>query len=121
MLDHEYTSKKIFSDNFFGDWRKEMNDEERKLIKDLSKCDFKEIHVYYVQVQKSLHPVPCSYGQGRRYWVCVRGGGGGGHPPKIFKKRGKLGKIAYSGDTMNTPPPESKWFRDAPAYAYGLE
>ena len=35
-----------------------MNDEERKLIKDLSKCDFKEIHAYYVQVQYVLHPVP---------------------------------------------------------------
>ena len=34
---------------------------------------------------------------------------------------GNFIKIAYSGDTMNTSPPESKWFRDAPAYAYGLE
>ena len=51
MLDHDYTSKKIFQDNFFEDWRKEMSDEERKLIKNLSKCDFKEIHAYYVQVR----------------------------------------------------------------------
>ena len=51
MLDHDYTSKKIFNDNFFEDWRKEMSDEERALIKNLSKCDFKEIHAYYVQVR----------------------------------------------------------------------
>ena len=50
MLDHEYTSKKIFNDNFFEDWRKEMSDEERLVIKHLSKCGFQEIHAYYVQV-----------------------------------------------------------------------
>ncbi|XP_028391729.1 DNA topoisomerase I, mitochondrial-like [Dendronephthya gigantea] len=49
MLDHDYTSKKIFNDNFFEDWRKEMTDEERELIKHLSKCDFKEMHAYYTQ------------------------------------------------------------------------
>ena len=50
MLDHDYASKKIFNDNFFQDWRKEMTDEERATIKHLSKCDFKEFHAYYVQV-----------------------------------------------------------------------
>ena len=50
MVDHEYTSKKIINDNFFQDWRKEMTDGERGTIKDLSKCNFKEINAYYVQV-----------------------------------------------------------------------
>lgn len=50
MLDHDYTSKEIFNKNFFEDWRKEMTSEERKVIKDLKKCDFKEMHAYFVKV-----------------------------------------------------------------------
>lgn len=50
MLDHDYTSKEIFNKNFFEDWRKEMTNDERKIIKDLKKCDFKEMHAYFVQV-----------------------------------------------------------------------
>lgn len=48
MLDHEYTSKDVFQKNFFNDWREEMTKEERKVIKSLSKCDFSEIHKYFV-------------------------------------------------------------------------
>uniref|UniRef100_A0AAQ6AKX7 DNA topoisomerase I n=1 Tax=Amphiprion ocellaris TaxID=80972 RepID=A0AAQ6AKX7_AMPOC len=47
MLDHEYTTKKVFRENFFEDWRKEMTDEERCLIQDLDKCDFGEIHAMH--------------------------------------------------------------------------
>ncbi|KAM9854302.1 DNA topoisomerase I, mitochondrial [Aulostomus maculatus] len=47
MLDHEYTTKKVFRENFFKDWRKEMTHEERSLIKDLDKCDFGEIHAMH--------------------------------------------------------------------------
>ncbi|XP_063759467.1 DNA topoisomerase I, mitochondrial isoform X2 [Eleginops maclovinus] len=47
MLDHDYTTKKVFRENFFTDWRKEMSDEERMLIKDLDKCDFKELHAMH--------------------------------------------------------------------------
>lgn len=56
MLDHDYTSKQIFNDNFFEDWRKEMADEERELIEHLTQCDFKEIHAYYTQVNISIVP-----------------------------------------------------------------
>ncbi|XP_042607544.1 DNA topoisomerase I, mitochondrial isoform X5 [Cyprinus carpio] len=49
MLDHEYTSKEVFQNNFFCDWREEMTKEERKLIKTLSKCDFSQIHKYFVE------------------------------------------------------------------------
>ncbi|XP_020631327.1 DNA topoisomerase 1-like isoform X2 [Orbicella faveolata] len=49
MLDHDYTSKEIFNKNFFEDWRKEMTSEERKVIKDLKKCDFKEMHAHFVK------------------------------------------------------------------------
>ncbi|XP_059381303.1 DNA topoisomerase I, mitochondrial isoform X1 [Carassius carassius] len=49
MLDHEYTSKDVFQNNFFSDWREEMTKEERKQIKTLSKCDFTQIHKYFVE------------------------------------------------------------------------
>ncbi|XP_077074719.1 DNA topoisomerase I, mitochondrial isoform X3 [Siphateles boraxobius] len=49
MLDHEYTSKEMFQNNFFTDWREEMTNEERKLIKTLSKCDFSHMHKYFVE------------------------------------------------------------------------
>ncbi|XP_043934920.1 DNA topoisomerase 1-like [Protopterus annectens] len=47
MLDHEYTVKEIFRDNFFKDWRKEMTLEEKLTISDLSKCDFSAMHAFY--------------------------------------------------------------------------
>ncbi|NXY88440.1 TOP1M topoisomerase, partial [Alcedo cyanopectus] len=48
MLDHEYTTKEIFQNNFFNDWRKEMTSTEQDVIKELDKCDFSEIHKYFV-------------------------------------------------------------------------
>ncbi|KAK9517018.1 hypothetical protein VZT92_024915 [Zoarces viviparus] len=47
MLDHEYTTKKVFRENYFKDWRKEMTHEERLLITDLDKCDFGELHAMH--------------------------------------------------------------------------
>ncbi|VVD02362.1 DNA topoisomerase I, mitochondrial isoform X1 [Leptidea sinapis] len=47
MLDHDYTTKATFNNNFFHDWKKVMTSEEAKLIKDLSKCDFKEMQAYF--------------------------------------------------------------------------
>ncbi|CAD5111129.1 unnamed protein product [Dimorphilus gyrociliatus] len=49
MLGHDYASKKIFNDNFFRDWRKTMTTEERLKITDLSKCDFREMHEYFLK------------------------------------------------------------------------
>ncbi|XP_068579137.1 DNA topoisomerase 1 isoform X2 [Cebidichthys violaceus] len=57
MLDHEYTTKKVFRENYFRDWRKEMTHEERSLIKDLDKCDFGELHAMHkakVEARKVL-------------------------------------------------------------------
>ncbi|KAM7396371.1 hypothetical protein PAMP_019416 [Pampus punctatissimus] len=57
MLDHEYTTKKVFRENFFKDWRKEMTHEERLLITDLDKCDFGEIHAMHkakVEARKNM-------------------------------------------------------------------
>lgn len=57
MLDHEYTTKEVFRDNFFKDWRKEMTPDERALIKDLNKCDFGELHAMHkakVEARKNM-------------------------------------------------------------------
>ncbi|KAG5670524.1 hypothetical protein PVAND_000782 [Polypedilum vanderplanki] len=47
MLDHEYTSKKVFNDNFFKDWRKIMNKKEKEIITDLHKCNFNYMNEYF--------------------------------------------------------------------------
>lgn len=49
MLDHDYTTKPAFNTNFFHDWREVMTDTERAKITDLSKCNFKEMHTYFLQ------------------------------------------------------------------------
>nr|XP_015835268.1 PREDICTED: DNA topoisomerase I, mitochondrial isoform X3 [Tribolium castaneum] len=50
MLDHDYTTKEVFNNNFFKDWRKVMSESERKVIKDLKKCNFKSMHAYYMDL-----------------------------------------------------------------------
>lgn len=52
MLEHDYTTKSVFNTNFLTDWRKVMTPEEAKLIKDLSKCNFKEMHAYFQSVSE---------------------------------------------------------------------
>ncbi|KAG5848539.1 hypothetical protein ANANG_G00099530 [Anguilla anguilla] len=57
MLDHDYTTKDVFRNNFFKDWRKEMSLEERTLITDLNKCDFGELfamHQEKVQARRNI-------------------------------------------------------------------
>lgn len=49
MLDHDYTTKPAFNTNFFNDWRDVMTESERAKIIDLSKCNFKEMHAYFLQ------------------------------------------------------------------------
>lgn len=50
MLDHDYTTKDIFNNNFFKDWRKVMTSEERAKISDLKKCNFKSMHAYFMDM-----------------------------------------------------------------------
>lgn len=50
MLDHDYTTKETFNNNFFKDWRKVMTDKERSKITDLKKCNFKAMHAYYMDI-----------------------------------------------------------------------
>ncbi|XP_076449754.1 DNA topoisomerase I, mitochondrial-like [Babylonia areolata] len=47
MLDHEYTGREVFNQNFFKDWRKVMTKEEKEIITDLRKCNFTEINEYF--------------------------------------------------------------------------
>ncbi|CAH2231749.1 jg7162 [Pararge aegeria aegeria] len=52
MLDHDYTTKSTFNSNFLTDWRKVMTHDEAKVIKDLAKCDFKEMQQYFLSVSE---------------------------------------------------------------------
>ncbi|XP_065186248.1 DNA topoisomerase I, mitochondrial-like [Sycon ciliatum] len=47
MLEHDYTSKEIFINNFWEDFRKEMTDKERRDITSFKKCDFKHMFEYF--------------------------------------------------------------------------
>lgn len=52
MIDHDYTKKEVFNTNFFNDWRKTMNNQEKALIKDLTKCNFIEVDAHYKKVSE---------------------------------------------------------------------
>eukprot|EP00095_Tigriopus_kingsejongensis_P004567 maker-scaffold462_size163801-snap-gene-0.41 protein:Tk04567 transcript:maker-scaffold462_size163801-snap-gene-0.41-mRNA-1 annotation:"topoisomerase 1b" len=52
MLDHDYTTKEVFNRNYMKDWRKVMNEKEKEIIRDISKCDFKEIGVHFKKVSE---------------------------------------------------------------------
>ncbi|XP_018429922.1 PREDICTED: DNA topoisomerase I, mitochondrial-like [Nanorana parkeri] len=58
MLDHEYTTKEAFQNNFFADWRTQMTKEEKKTIKHLDKCDFTEIHKYFFDRNEERKALP---------------------------------------------------------------
>ena len=47
MIDHDYTTKEVFNRNFLKDWRKVMTEREKEIIRDLSKCGFKEIDAHF--------------------------------------------------------------------------
>jgi len=47
MLEHDYTTRDLFNNNFMKDWRKVMTSQERELIKDIKKCNFRELCEYF--------------------------------------------------------------------------
>ncbi|XP_076470580.1 DNA topoisomerase I, mitochondrial-like [Babylonia areolata] len=47
MLDHDYTTKEVFNQNFFKDWRKVMTKAEKEKITDLKRCNFTEMNEYF--------------------------------------------------------------------------
>lgn len=52
MLDHDYTTKDVFNNNFWKDWRKVMTLEEKQTIKDFEKCNFTEINEHFKKVSE---------------------------------------------------------------------
>ncbi|XP_026502678.1 DNA topoisomerase I, mitochondrial isoform X1 [Terrapene carolina triunguis] len=139
MLDHEYTTKEIFQNNFFYDWRKEMTSEERKKIKHLEKCDFKEMHKYFVDKNEARKALPKEEKQKLKeeadkiqeeYGYCIldghreKIGNFKTEPPGLFRGRGdhpKMGMlkkrimpedviINCSKDSQTPEPPSGhKW------------
>ncbi|CAF4784870.1 unnamed protein product [Pieris macdunnoughi] len=139
MLDHDYTTKSTFNTNFFNDWRKVMTSEEAKIIKDLSKCDFKEMQTFFLhQSEKNKNRTKEEKATlkakneeiQKEYGICVIDG----HkekignfriePPGLFRGRGehpKMGmlkrrvipedvSINCSKDSkIPKPPPGHKW------------
>ena len=47
MLDHDYTTRDVFNNNFFKDWRKVMTADEKAIITNLEKCNFRKMDLYF--------------------------------------------------------------------------
>ncbi|XP_061851046.1 DNA topoisomerase I, mitochondrial isoform X2 [Colius striatus] len=139
MLDHEYTTKEIFQNNFFSDWRKAMTSDEQEVIKELAKCDFREIHKYFVDKSEARKALPKEEKQKLKeeaekiqeeYGYCIldghreKIGNFKTEPPGLFRGRGdhpKMGMlkkrimpedvvINCSKDSKIPEPPEGhKW------------
>ncbi|CAD5205352.1 unnamed protein product [Bursaphelenchus okinawaensis] len=139
MLDHEYTAKKVFNDNFFKDWRKTMTSEEKEKITDLTKCDFKEIQAYFLEesekrrnlskeeklkIKEEKEAETKVYGfafiDGHKQKI----GNFRIEPPGLFRGRGdhpKMGRLkkritprdviinCSKGSAIPDPPPGTKW------------
>ncbi|XP_067323345.1 DNA topoisomerase I, mitochondrial [Anolis sagrei] len=111
MLDHECTAKAAFRRNFFNDWTKEMTPGERCKIKDLRKCDFREIHHYFREKSESQKALSKEQKQKLKaeaeriqeeYGYCIidghreKIGNFKTEPPGLFRGRGahpKMGKL----------------------------
>lgn len=139
MLDHDYTSKDVFCDNFFQDWRKEMTAKEAEMIKKFTLCDFSQLHAYYqaraeerkamskedkAKVKAENEAILAEYG-----WCLIDGhkeriGNFKTEPPGLFRgrgdhpKQGRIKKRIEAEDvTINigkkvevpSPPPEHRW------------
>ncbi|KAL0113236.1 hypothetical protein PUN28_012411 [Cardiocondyla obscurior] len=111
MLDHDYTTKTAFNNNFFHDWREVMTESERAKITDLSKCNFSDIHDYFVKKSEERKAMTKEEKQKikekneeiqKEYGFCIIDG----HkekignfkiePPGLFRGRGehpKMGKL----------------------------
>ncbi|XP_054840847.1 DNA topoisomerase I, mitochondrial isoform X2 [Eublepharis macularius] len=139
MLDHEYTTKDIFQNNFFNDWIKEMTPEERKKIRELGKCNFEEIHTYFAEKHEAQKALPKEEKQKlkeeaekiqEKYGYCIidghreKIGNFKTEPPGLFRGRGnhpKMGMLkkrvmpedviinCSKDSAIPQPPPGHKW------------
>ncbi len=139
MLEHDYTTKQVFNDNFFHDWREVMTESERAKITDLKKCNFTEMHKYFVMKSEERKAMSKEEKKAikekneeiqKEYGICTIDG----HkekignfkiePPGLFRGRGehpKMGKlkkrlvpedvlINCSKDSVHPKPPQGhKW------------
>ncbi|VDL70573.1 unnamed protein product [Nippostrongylus brasiliensis] len=139
MLDHEYTTKEAFNKNFFRDWRKTMTPQERELITDLTKCDFRQMDVYFKEqseIRKAMSKEEkakikeAKEAEAKIYGVAVIDGhkqkvgnfrieppglfrGRGGHPKMgMLKKRIRPEDVIINcskDSEIPVPPPGHKW------------
>ncbi|XP_014247767.1 DNA topoisomerase I, mitochondrial isoform X1 [Cimex lectularius] len=139
MIEHDYTQKEVFNNNFFKDWKKTMTPKERELITDLSKCNFRHINAYFQKKSEERKAMTKeekaelkkkNEEQVQEYGFCIIDG----HkekignfkiePPSLFRGRGehpKMGmlkkrvmpedvSINCSKDSkIPVPPPGHKW------------
>lgn len=108
MLNHDYCTKDIFNENFFKDFRKVMTSKEREIIKDFRKCNFEEMHKYFVAESEKRKNASKEEKQAKKmenealikeYGVCLIDG----HkekignfrlePPGLFRGRGEHPKM----------------------------
>uniref|UniRef100_A0A182JXA6 DNA topoisomerase I n=1 Tax=Anopheles christyi TaxID=43041 RepID=A0A182JXA6_9DIPT len=139
MLDHDYTSKQAFNDNFFKDWRKTMTHQERDRITDLEKCNFRPMATYFAEIaeqnrnrtkEEKAALKAANEQMTKEYGICVIDG----HkekignfkiePPGLFRGRGEHPKMGLvkrrvmpedviincSQDSkIPSPPPGRRW------------
>jgi len=139
MLEHDYSKKDIFNNNFFEDWRKEMTDQERKKIKKLEKCNFQEMCDYFKEQseirknktkEEKLALKEENAAIAEQYGICIMDGhkqkvgnfrieppglfrGRGDHPKQgKLKKRVKAKEVSINigkGAPVPQPPEGQKW------------
>ncbi|EAA05377.5 AGAP004078-PA [Anopheles gambiae str. PEST] len=139
MLEHDYTSKQAFNDNFFKDWRKTMTPHERERITDLEKCNFRPMAAYFAEIaeqnrnrskEEKAALKAANEQLTKEYGICVIDG----HkekignfkiePPGLFRGRGEHPKMGLvkrrvmpedviincSQDSkIPSPPPGRRW------------
>ncbi|XP_013107851.1 DNA topoisomerase 1 [Stomoxys calcitrans] len=139
MLGHDYCTRQVFNDNFFKDFRKTMTKEEKDIIKDFSKCDFKEMNLFFTaesekrknaSKEEKLKKKEENEALVKEYGVCIIDG----HkekignfrlePPGLFRGRGehpKMGMIKRriqaedvsincgKDSKIPQPPPGHRW------------
>ncbi|XP_063951436.1 DNA topoisomerase I, mitochondrial-like [Lytechinus pictus] len=130
MIEHDYTTKDVFNKNFFKDWKKVMDAEEVAIIKDLKKCNFKQIHAYYQRkseerkamskeekqdIKKKNEEIQKEYGfcsfDGHKEKI----GNFRVEPPSLFRgrgehpKQGKLKKRIVPEDVIINCSKDSQW------------
>ncbi|XP_053661287.1 DNA topoisomerase I, mitochondrial [Anopheles marshallii] len=139
MLDHDYTSKDAFNENFFKDWHKTMTSHEKQQITNLELCNFRPMAAYFAEIaeknrnrtkEEKAALKAANEQLTKEYGICVIDG----HkekignfkiePPGLFRGRGEHPKMGLvkrrvmpedviincSKDSkIPSPPPGHRW------------